>query len=168
MPLEPCFLVWRFTENDTWNGSQPTWTYLEISCDFFQVRPSITDFNFVVPCRHTCERRMRLTAVLSLPGDSNYDKNVVCTVSSCFLSVNPSKILRPLPPLSSFSFCPNPPIPTPESSVSSFWWCSVATTQCGVSEIFMLTHIYTHLKTHIDTNTVKLFLPLCLPIPKGY
>lgn len=159
---------WEWHLNIEMAVNQPELTQEEISCDFFQVRPRIIDFNFVVPCRHTCERRMRLTAVLSLPGDSNYDKNVVCTVSSCFLSVNPSNILRPLPPLSSFPFCPNPPIPTLESSVSSFWWCSVATTQCGVSEIFMLTHIYTHLKTHIDTNTVKLFLPLCLPIPKGY
>lgn len=50
--------------------------------------------------------------------------------------------------LTSFSFRPAFPVSTLESSVSSFWWCSVATTQRGASEIFMLTHILTPKDTH--------------------
>lgn len=58
------------------------------------------------------------------------------------------------------SLCPAPPTPPLESSVSSFWWCSVATPQCGASEIFMLTHIHTNtnLETQTFSNPSSLFL----------
>lgn len=100
---------------------------------------------------------------LNLQTLSNYVKFSMCWEMSLWLNIaadvslflfSVSFFLSVCLPL---SLCPILPILTLESSVSSFWWCSVATTQCGASEIFMPTHIHihTHLKTHTGTNTSK-------------
>lgn len=132
-------------------------------------------FYFVVPCKHTSEKRTCFTdlncrnfliiwffslCVLSCPVFPAY-----FSPFHFFLSVFFVFLLLPLP------LRPTLPIPTLETSVSSFWWCSVATTQRGASEIFMLTHIHKH--TPRDTNTraqtffnplISFFLPVSLHI----